>query len=186
VSSYFNLSGLPTIAGTEAVLATNLHLPLDAGGIPIDNSAAPYPGITAGKAFTLGLTEPDIDDCFVFADSHSSPRSIPIDTRSQSLRTCASFYHPESKVHLEVKSTEPAFQFYTGKYVDVPEQADGTPRRVQRAGFCVEPSRFVDAVNREDWKGMVLLKKGEVYGSRIVLTAWEEGKKKKKGGCVIL
>ncbi|KAF8253167.1 bifunctional protein GAL10 [Wilcoxina mikolae CBS 423.85] len=171
--SYFNLSDLPTIEGTQAILGTNLHLPLDAGGIPLDDSAAPYPGIEANVPFTLGKEEPDVDDCFVFPDAIADPSSVPIDTRGLPLRTCAKFYHPDSGVHLEVASTEPAFQFYTGKYVDVEERGDGTERRVPRAGFCVEPSRFVDAVNREWWKGMVVLRKGMVYGSRIVFTAWE-------------
>jgi aldose 1-epimerase len=68
---------------------------------------------------------------------------------------------------LDVFSTEPAFQFYTGKYIDV-EAVEGAPKRGARAGFCVEPSRFVDAINREEWKSQVVLKKGEVYGSRVV------------------
>ena len=40
--------------------------------------------------------------------------------------------------------------------------------RKPRSGFCVEPSRYVNAVNVPEWKGQVILKKGEVYGSRIV------------------
>lgn len=123
----------------------------------------------ANKPFTLGTTEPDIDDCFV---SNQDPSSVPVDTRSQPLDVKASFYHPESKIHLEVLSTEPAFQFYTGKYIDVPAVA-GVPARAKRSGFCVEPSRYVNAVNFEEYQTMVLLKKGEKYGSRIVYRTWE-------------
>jgi len=72
-----------------------------------------------------------------------------------------------------VYSTEPAFQFYTGKYIDVPE-VPGAPARGKRSGFCVEPSRYVNAINVEEWKNQVLLKKGEKYGSRIVYRAWRE------------
>ena len=42
-----------------------------------------------------------------------------------------------------------------------------------RGGFCVEPSRYVDAVIREEWRGMVLVKRGEVYGSKIVYRGWK-------------
>lgn len=77
---------------------------------------------------------------------------------------------------MEVHATDPAFQFYTGKYIDVPaaKTEDGTevPARGARSGFCVEPSRFVNAVNVPEWKDQVLLKKGEVYGSRIVYKGW--------------
>ncbi|KAF8536390.1 galactose mutarotase-like domain-containing protein [Trichophaea hybrida] len=109
-------------------------------GIPLDDSAAPYLGIEANMIVC-------------FPDDIADPSSVPIDTRGLPLPTCAKFYHPGSG-------------FYTGKYVDVEEMRDGTERRVPRGGFCMEPSRFVDAVSRDGWKGMV-------YGSRIVFTAWE-------------
>jgi aldose 1-epimerase len=105
------------------------------------------------------------------------PDSIPTDTRARSVRLHASFYHPDSTAHLEVLSTEPAFQFYTGKYIDVPEikGPDGhvlVPKREARGGFCVEPSRYVNAVNTPQWKGMVTVRRGENFGSRIIYRAW--------------
>lgn len=124
------------------------------------------------EPFTLGAQEPDIDDCFV-VDASEAPKSVPIDTRSLPLRSLVKAHHPESKIHLEVLSTEPAFQYYTGKYIDVPA-VEGLPARGPRSAFCVEPSRFVDACNNEDWKNQVLLKKGEKYGCRIVYKAWKE------------
>lgn len=99
-------------------------------------------------------------------------KSIPIDTRNSPLTRLVSASHPESKTHLDVYSTEPAFQFYTGKYVDVPA-VGGFPARGSRAGFCVEPSRFVNAINVPEWKDQTLLKKGETYGARIVYKAWK-------------
>lgn len=98
---------------------------------------------------------------------------MPIDTRASPLNKNVSAYHPGSGIHLEVLSTEPAFQFYTGKYIDVPEVA-GVPARKARSGFCVEPSRYVNAANVDDWKSQMLLKKGEKYGCRIVYRAWKE------------
>ncbi|KAL2071994.1 hypothetical protein VTL71DRAFT_11337 [Oculimacula yallundae] len=174
--SYFNLSGLPTIEGTEITLCSTSYLPVDEGGIPTSSSTSPYPGLTASKPFTLGLTEPDIDDCFIVDPSQAS--SIPLDTRSSPLTKLVTAYHPSTKVHLEVLSTEPAFQFYTGKYIDVAEIQDAdveggkVEKRGARSGFCVEPSRYVNAVNVDEWRGQVVLKKGEVYGSRVVYKGW--------------
>jgi aldose 1-epimerase len=82
-------------------------------------------------------------------------------------------YHPETKIHLEVLSTEPAFQFYTGKYIDVVE-VEGQAARGKRSGFCVEPSRYVNAINEQEWRGQVLLKKGQTYASRIVYRGWSD------------
>ena len=165
---YFNLCNAPTIAGTEVELCSNLYLPVEAG-IPT-GGPVPYHGIEANKTFTLGPKEPDIDDNFI---ANTSASSIPIDTRSEPLKKLVAAYHPDTAIHLEVWSTEPAFQFYTGKYIDVPA-VDNVPARGARAGFCVEPHRYVNAPNVEEWKGQVLLKKGKVYGSRIVYRAWSD------------
>lgn len=165
------MSGNPTIEGTDVTLCSSHFLPVDDGGIPTSASTASYPGVTANKTFNLGATEPDIDDCFIVDPSTAS--SIPLDTRSSPLTKLVTAYHPATKNHLEVLSTEPAFQFYTGKYIDVPE-VDGVKARGARAGFCVEPSRYVNAVNVDEWRGQVVLRKGEVYGSRVVYRGWSD------------
>jgi aldose 1-epimerase len=165
--SYFNLNGSASIEGTEVTLTTNLHQIVDDTSIPT-GAIEPYPGISANEKFVLGATEPDIDHCFI---KNNVPGSVPLDTRPQSLQKLASFYHPTSKVHLEVHSTEPAFQFYTGKYIDV-KAVGGLPARGPRSGFCVEPSRYINAINTDEWKNMVVLKRGQKYGSRSVYRAW--------------
>ncbi|ESZ96155.1 putative Bifunctional protein gal10 [Sclerotinia borealis F-4128] len=167
--SYFNLGGKSTIEGTQVTLCTNDYLPVDDGGIPISGPKA-YESITPNKEFTLGPQEPNVDDCFI-VDAKSE--AIPLDTRSLPLTTLVKAFHPDTGIHLEVLSTEPAFQFYTGKYIDVPA-VEGLEARGARSGFCVEPSRYVNAINENQWRGQVLLKKGEVYGSRIVYKGWSE------------
>ncbi|KAK3293028.1 galactose mutarotase-like domain-containing protein [Chaetomium fimeti] len=167
--SYFNLTGGPSIEGTVVTLATNSYLPVDDGGIPT-SGPKPFSKIEGNKAFTLGPQEPDIDDCFIV---NEAPNTVPLDTRSKPLTKLVSANHPESKINLEVLSTEPAFQFYTGKYISVPE-VQGKAARGARSGFCVEPSRWVNACNVDEWKSQMLLKKGEKYGCRIVYRAWKE------------
>lgn len=131
---------------------------------------APYPGVEAGEKFVLGSKEPDIDHCFIM---NQDPKSVPLDTRPSKLQKLAEFYHPKSRVHFEVHSTEPAFQFYTGKYIDVPQVGDVAARHA-RSGMCIEPSRYIDAINHEDWKSMVVLRRGQKFGSRIVYRAWQD------------
>lgn len=129
----------------------------------------PYPGGFTSSTFNLGPEEPDIDHCFILNDS---PATVGLDTRSQASQKLASFYHPDSKINLEVWSTEPAFQFYTGKFIDV-EAVGDIPARGPRTGFCVEPSRYINAVNVDDWKNMVVLRIGQKYGSRSCYRAWK-------------
>ena len=104
---------------------------------------------------------------------NSDASSIPIDTRQLPLNRLVSMFHSDTGVHLEIESTEPAFQCFTGDGIDIPPLG-GAPPKVSRAGVAIEPSRYVNAVNVPEWKGMVSLKKGELYGSRTRYVAWKD------------
>lgn len=177
-TSYFNLNlPSPTIADTIATLGTTAYLEIDPSGIPTGTIRPTYPSIPSQPhtPFTLTADSPDIDDCFIM---NPDPTSVPLDTRPLPLRTLATLYHPATGLHLEVESTEPAFQFYTGKFIDVPacetswgEKVEG---RGKRSGVCVEPSRYVNAAGREEWRGMCRVRKGEVFGARSLYRAWKD------------
>ena len=53
-------------------------------------------------------------------------------------------------------------------------EVENVPARGKRAGIAIEPSRYVNAVNVDEWKQQVVLKKGEVWGSKSRFTAWIE------------
>lgn len=161
-----------TIDQTEITLPSTLYLPLSSTSIPT-GSVIPHPHISPHVPFTLGPTSDfpsgSFDDCF----ATSTATSCPLDTRKSPLNLLLSAFHPATNIHLQVLSTEPAFQFYTGAGIDV-EAVGGLEARGARSGFCVEPSRFVNAVNVKEWRDQVVMRKGEKYGARIVYKAWSE------------
>ncbi|EEH49872.1 uncharacterized protein PADG_05951 [Paracoccidioides brasiliensis Pb18] len=167
--TYFNLGDSLTIEGTEAVLATDKYLPVDSTGIPL-GTIEKYTSTEVKKPFLLGATSPDFDHCFVI---DTDAVSIPVDTRFRPLRLNAAFKHLVTGIHLEVQSTEPAFQFYTGEFINAPPVGDAPPRG-PRSGFCVEPSRYINAPNEPAWRSMSVLKQGQVWGSKIVYKVWKE------------
>ena len=142
-------------------------MPLDPTGIP-EGTIAKFPRDVTNP-FELDAAGPHIDDVFVMETDSSK---IPLDTRGLPMRQLAQFSSAASGLHLEVHSTEPAFQFYTGKYIDVPA-IDGAPAQTEGAGFCVEPSRYVNAINEPQWRSQVLLKKGQIFGCKNVYKAWK-------------
>ena len=183
--SYFTVNpDAPTIANTRVSLGTNHYQELDSNQIPtgkiIKHPAVPSPDTN----FTLTSTQPSFDDCFVLpsttdsSDFSSVAASVPLDTRPLPLRRLCSLSHPDTGLNLEISSTEPAFQFYTGEGIEVDEleNADGTkvPPMGARKGIAIEPSRFVDCAGREEWRGMCLMKKGDIWGARSVYRAWKE------------
>ena len=112
--SYFNISGGPTIEGTRVTLPSNLYQVVDDEDIPT-GAIEPYPEFNANEEFTLGAVTPAPDHCFIV---NNDPASIKLDTRSEPLNKLISLYHPDSKIHFEALSTEPAFQFYAGKKIN--------------------------------------------------------------------
>lgn len=167
--SYFNLTNEATFDGTQVSLGTNQYVPIDSNGIPTSNPVS-YPGTDTTKTFTLGAAEPRFDNCFTPV---TDAASVPIDTRNEPLRCNMKAYHPATGIHLEVLSTEPGFQFYTGDFTNVPA-IGGQPERGSRSSFCCEPGRWVNAVNVPEWRGMTVLSKGDTYGSRIVYRTWAD------------
>ncbi|KAK9236401.1 galactose mutarotase-like domain-containing protein [Lipomyces kononenkoae] len=153
--SYFNIGDKPTIEDTELTLTTNSSLEVTDTFVPTGN-IVPHPLVPPDlSTIKLGPDEPDIDHAFVFPGADISV----LDTRSLPLQVMASAYHPNTKLHLIGETTEPCFQLYTGKYTNV----DGLYG--PRSGFCLESSRYIDAVNKEEWKGMVTIGKNQTYGS---------------------
>ncbi|RVD84499.1 uncharacterized protein DFL_006248 [Arthrobotrys flagrans] len=167
--SYFNIGDKSSIEGTQVTIPDNTNIETDEVDIPTGRFKE-FPGIESGVPFELGADEPDIDHGFALT---TDVASVPIDTRSSEEKLCIKLYHPSTGINLVVSSTEPAFQFYTGKYVETEARNDGTPAYGKRAGFCVEPARYTNAANVPEWKDMVLLKKGVVYGSRTTWKAWK-------------
>lgn len=151
------------------ILSTNLHQVTDSDDIPT-GEIKPYPGIEANEEFTFGPKEPNPDHCFILNDD---PASVKLDTRKEPMNRLVKLYHPGSKIHFEALSTEPAFQFYAGRFIDVPEM-DGMPARGPRSGMCIEASRYVNAINEDKLRHMVVLKKGDLFGSRTIYRGWSE------------
>ncbi|KAG5930271.1 hypothetical protein E4U42_002483 [Claviceps africana] len=167
--SYFNLSGDATVDGTVVTLSSNHLLPNDEHSLPT-GPPVPHATIDTTKPFTLTATEPRIDNCFTKV---TDPASVPIDTRSEPLTRDLAASHAKTGIHLEVLSTEPSYQFYTGDFTNVPA-VDGLSAKGGRSAFCCEPGRWVNAVNVPEWRSMTMLKKGETFGSRIVYKAWSD------------
>jgi aldose 1-epimerase len=72
---------------------------------------------------------------------------------------------PKSGRTLEVYTTEPGLQFYTGNFLDGTNTGKGGAVYKQHSAFCLEAQKFPDSVNKPEWKDKsdVVLKPGETY-----------------------
>lgn len=151
--SYWNISPNKDINGTRIKAVTNKCLKVDPKSLLPTGEIIESPH---DLTKTVELT-PDIsfDNCFIANEKGSS-----LDTRSNELIDVVEATHPSSNTKLTVATTDPAFQLYTGDYTDINDFES-------RSGFCVESSRFIDAVNNKEWAEQVVLRKGETYGSKL-------------------
>ncbi|MEU5384776.1 aldose epimerase family protein [Kitasatospora cineracea] len=151
--AYFRLSG----PGGGSVLAHRLAVDADAY-LPVDPTAVPLPGPpapTAGTPFDLrephpigerlALPHPQLraaggyDHCWVLT-SPPAPGA---------LRRAARLDDPAGGRRMEVWTTEPGLQVYTGNGLD------GRPHP-RHAGICLETQHFPDSPNRPDYPDTVL------------------------------
>jgi aldose 1-epimerase len=81
--------------------------------------------------------------------------------------TCARVVAPRSGRVMQVLTTEPGVQFYTGNFLD--GTITGKQGRVYafRSGFCFEPQHYPDSPNHPAFPSTVL-RPGETYHNTIV------------------
>mmetsp|Transcript_6535 Transcript_6535/g.18223 ORF Transcript_6535/g.18223 Transcript_6535/m.18223 type:complete len:389 (+) Transcript_6535:81-1247(+) len=85
---------------------------------------------------------------------------------STSPKLAASVFDPASGRCMDVKTTAPAMQFYTGNFLNGVKGKDGG-RYMKHSGFCLETQGFPDAVNKPNFPSVVL-KPGETYKHVLV------------------
>jgi len=87
--------------------------------------------------------------------------------RSASPRRAAFVREPSSGRTLEVATTEPGVQLYTGNFLDGTIRGKGGVVYPHRGGFCLETQHFPDSPNQPRFPSVVL-RPGERYHSRTV------------------
>jgi len=84
------------------------------------------------------------------------------------LSLAAEVFEPSSGRVLEVLTTEPGIQFYSGNFLDGAAKGKGGQLYAHRTGLCLETQHFPDSPNHPNFPSTVL-KPGETYRSSTVL-----------------
>jgi aldose 1-epimerase len=82
---------------------------------------------------------------------------------ANTLEVIATLYHPASGRYMEVSTTEPGVQFYSGNFLDgTLTNTNGGQKYVQHAALCLETQHFPDSPNQPTFPNTIL-KPGEKY-----------------------
>jgi aldose 1-epimerase len=164
--SYFNLAGAGKILNHQLMMPAPRFLPVDANLIPTGELRP-----VEGTPFDFRKPTPigariDQDDPQLKL-GHGYDHTWVFDKTPNQLSLMARVYEPTSGRELEVRSTEPGVQFYTGNFLDGMFPGKGGWTYQSREGFCLEPQHFPDSPNKPEFPS-VALKPGQIYLHTII------------------
>lgn len=163
--TYFNLHGSGPVTNHELMIAASQYLPVDSLLIPdgsvagVSDSPFDFTRLTPiGK--NINADHPQIrnglgfDHCWVFDKSNQQGPSIVL-------------VDPVSGRKLEVSTTEPGVQFYSGNFLNGSLVGKYNQVYYHRSGLCLETQHFPDSPNHPEFPSIVL-NPGERYQSQTI------------------
>jgi aldose 1-epimerase len=166
--SYFNLAGEGNgdILDHRVVLRASRFVPTDAGSIPTGElknvAGTPFDFLSA---HTIGERINQDDQQLKFGNGYD--HTWVINGRMGVLRQAASVYEPTTGRVMEVWTTEPGVQFYTGNFLDGSRPGKSGKPYPRRSGFCLETQHYPDSPNRPNFP-TTMLRKGATYRSTTI------------------
>lgn len=163
--SFFNLAGMGTVL--DHVLTINAHR-----YTPMNSASVPTGEIVSVAGTPLDFTTPHrigdrVGPGKVVAGGYDENFVIDRPAGAQGLVLAARLEDPQVGRALEIWTTEPGMQFFTGNRFDGSFPGVGGVVYQRHAGVALEPQHFPDAINHPDWPSVVL-RPGQTFRSTTV------------------
>jgi len=164
--SYFNLAGKGDILSHELMMKADKFTPVDDGLIPTGElrsvSGTPF---DFTKATAIGARIDADNEQLEFGKGYD--HNWVLNNYNGKMQKVASLYEPTTGRLMEISTTEPGLQFYSGNFLD--GTITGKAGKVYnfRSGLCLETQHFPDSPNKPEFLSTTL-KPGEKYKTTTI------------------
>jgi aldose 1-epimerase len=156
--SYFNLAGCGNVLGHELKIAASHYTPVDETSIPT-GKIAPVAGtpldFTRSRPIGAGFSR-------LTGKPIGYDHNFVLNSGGGRLAPCATVYEPATGRVMEVLTTQPGVQFYSGNWLNGTWRGHDGIYYTQHSGFCLETQHFPDSVNRPKFPS-IILRPGRTY-----------------------
>ncbi len=155
--AYFNLSGHASgpVTGQFIQIFASRYTPTASGSIPT-GELAPVEGtpMDLREGLPIGQRIEEPFEQLTMAGGYD--HNWVLDGADSSLRRAARAWSQETGVELEVWTTQPGVQFYSGNYLDGCPAGKGGAPYGKRWGFCLETQHYPDSPHHDNFPSTVL------------------------------
>jgi aldose 1-epimerase len=168
--AYFNLTGDPTVPVLDHVLTIHADrfTPVDATLIPTGElrpvAGTPFDFTTA---HAVGARIADQDEQLRLGRGYD--HNWVLNESPSGMALAAVVTDPGSGRSLEVRTTQPGVQFYTGNFMDGKPAAAGGSVYAHRTGLCLETQHFPDSPNQPKFPSTIL-RPGQRYVQKTIFS----------------